>query len=76
MKTIIHPPRHLVWSTDTVDIADPFQKRWFLQQTLIHGTAEDIRRIDIDEVARELDFLQLPGDIKRLWRSFLDSRHG
>lgn len=76
MKTIIHPPRHVVWSTDEVDVADPFQRNWLLKQILTHGTAEDIRRLDLDEVAQQIDQLQLPADIERLWRAFLNARNG
>ncbi len=76
MKTIVHPPRHVVWSTDEVDIADPFQRNWLLKQILTHGTAEDIRRLDLDEVAKQIDRLQLPADIERLWRAFLNARNG
>jgi hypothetical protein len=74
MKRIISPARHLVWSTAEIDLADPFQRLWLLQQTLIHGTAEDIRRLDLDEVERQIDHLQLPADIERLWRTFLRTR--
>lgn len=76
MKTMISPPHHLVWSTAEIDVADPFQRRWLLQQTLIHGTADDIRRLDLDEVAQQIDYLQLPVNIERLWRTFLKARHG
>jgi len=48
----ITPPRHIVWSTDTLDLADPFQRKWYLRQTLMHGQAQDIRLLDLDEVAR------------------------
>ena len=76
MKTMISPPRHLVWSTAEIDIADPFQRRWLLQQTLIHGTADDIRCLDLVEVAKQIDHLQLPAEIKRLWHSFLNNQYG
>jgi len=75
MNTLINPPRHLVWSTDQVDLDDPFQRRWYLQQVLTHGTAEDIRHLDLDEVEQQLDNLMLPPDIERLWRSYLKIRH-
>jgi len=71
MKKMIQPPRHLVWSTNEIDMADPFQRRWLLKQTLLYGTADDIRRLDLDEVAENIDHLQLPPHIARLWRSFL-----
>jgi len=66
----------VVWSTDTVDLNDPFQRRWYLQQILLHGISEDIRRLNKNEVAREIDHLKLPADIERLWRTFLATRHG
>jgi len=70
-----HPPRHIVWSTDRIDLNDPFQKRWLLQQTLIHGRAEDIRKLKLREIALELDSLRLPEEIYSLWKRYLEYRH-
>ncbi len=67
-------PRHLVWSTDSVDLSDPFQRRWFMRQVLLHGRSEDVRELDLDEVAASLDELRLPADLYRLWRRFLETR--
>ncbi len=75
MKALI-PPRHIVWSTSGLDLSDPFQKRWLLQQILTHGTADDIHQLDLEEVERELDHLTLPADIEQLWRSFFEYRNG
>lgn len=69
------PPRHLVWSTDRIDPSDPFQRRWLLRQILTHGTEADIRSLNLDEVERELDDLQLPAPIDSLWRLFLGARN-
>lgn len=69
---IVHPPRHLVWSTDTIDLSDPFQKRWLLRQTLMHGRAEDIRALEIEEIRRELNRLNLPKEIESLWQRYLE----
>ena len=69
---IIHPPRHLVWSTDTLDLSDPFQKRWLLRQTLMHGRAEDIRALEIEDIRRELGQLDVPREIESLWRRYLE----
>ena len=69
---IVHPPRHLVWSTDTIDLSDPFQNRWLLRQTLMRGRAEDVRALDLEEIRRELDQLNLPKEIESLWRRFLE----
>ena len=59
-----------------MDVADPFQRNWLLKQILTHGTAEDIRRLDLNEVAEQIDHLQLPADIERLWHAFLKARNG
>jgi hypothetical protein len=72
--SIIYPPRHVAWSTDRVDLSDPFQRRWYLRQLLLHGRAEDIRGLDLDELARELDELRLPGELYRLWKRRLERR--
>ena len=69
-------PRYIVWSTDHLDLDDPFQKRWLLRQILMHGRDEDIRALDLNEVEQEIDHLDLPADIDSLWRSFLEQRHG
>lgn len=69
-------PRHLVWSTDHLDLSDPFQQRWLLRQTLVHGRAEDIRRLNLAEIERELEQLHLPRDVYDLWRRYLESRRG
>lgn len=73
--TTISPPRYIVWSTDQVDLADPFQRAWYIRQVIEHGKAEDIAALDLDEVARLLDTLHLPPDLHSLWARFLESRH-
>ena len=64
-------PRHIVWCTDVLDLEDPFQRRWYLRQVLLHGRADDIRDLDLGQVARLLPELDLPSDIQRLWRNYL-----
>jgi hypothetical protein len=73
-STVIFPPRYIVWSTDRVDLADPFQRRWYITQVLLHGRAEDVRTLDLEEVAAQLDDLHLPPHMYRLWRMFLEAR--
>jgi hypothetical protein len=41
---------------------------------LLHGRAEDVRALDLDEVASQLDDLNLPPHMHRLWRRFLETR--
>ena len=71
----LHPPTYIVWSTDQVDLSDPFQRRWYIQQVLTHGRLEDIRTLNLDEIATALDEMILPEDVRSLWQRFLETRH-
>ena len=71
---LVQPPRHIVWSTDTVDLSDPFQRKWHIRQVLLHGRAQDIRALDLEEIAYLLDDLNLPPDLYELWKAFLETR--
>lgn len=73
--TVISPPRHIVWSTDRLDLADPFQRKWYIRQIIEHGRAEDAATLDLGEVARLLDELNLPPHVYSLWARFLESHH-
>lgn len=57
-----------------MDLSDPFQRKWYLRQVLLHGRAKDIRTLDLEEVAAVLDDLNLSPDLYRLWRNFLETR--
>jgi len=70
--TKITPPRHIVWSTDAVDLADPFQRKWYMRQVLLYGRSEDLQTLDLDEVSSCLDDLRLPLDINDLWKKFFE----
>ncbi len=67
-------PRHIVWSTDELDLNDPVQRQWYIRQVLLHGRAEDIRTLDLHEVAALLDDLNLPQPVYRLWKTFLERK--
>lgn len=73
--TNLRPPTYIVWSTDHIDLSDPFQRRWYIQQVLTHGQAEDIRALKLDEIVAVLDEIILPEDVRSLWQRFLESRH-
>jgi len=73
--TTLHPPTYIVWSTDQIDLSDPFQHRWYIQQVLTHGRAEDIRALNLDEIAAIFDEIILPEDVRSLWQRFLEPRH-
>jgi hypothetical protein len=68
------PKRYIVWSTDEVDLDDPFQRKWYIRQVLMHGRMEDVKTLDLDEVEQLLDQLDLPKHIDRLWRDFFEER--
>jgi hypothetical protein len=72
--TLISPPRHIVWSTDRIDLSDSFQREWYIRQVIEHGRAEDIAGLDLDEVARLLDALNLAPHLHSLWARVLESR--
>jgi hypothetical protein len=57
---IFSPPKHIVWSIDRLELADPFQRKWYIRQVSEHGRAEDVANLDLDEVTRLLDELNLP----------------
>lgn len=69
------PPAYIVWSTDQIDLSDPFQRRWYIQQVLTHGRAEDVRALNLNEIAAALDEIILPEDVRSLWQRFLETRH-
>ena len=68
-------PRYIVWSTDHLQLGDPFQRRWLLKQTLTYGRAEDIRKLSFNEIALELENLSLPEEIYSLWKRYLEYRN-
>ena len=72
---VFHPPPHIVWSTDRIDLSDPYQRRWYLRQVLTHGRAQDIRNLDLEEIRRDLEELELPPEVYSLWKSFLTTGH-
>jgi hypothetical protein len=71
----IAPSRGVVWSTDSLDLSDPFQRKWYIQQVLTHGRAADIQALDLDEVMAMLDDLWLPPEVRSLWQRFREVRH-
>ncbi len=70
----ITPPRHIVWSTDQIDLDDPFQRKWYMRQILLRGRAEDLSNLNLDELPRWLDEFNLPPELSDLWKMFLEAR--
>jgi len=72
---MLRPPTYIVWSKDQIDLSDPFQRRWYIQQVLTHGRLEDIRTLNLDEIAEVLDEIVLPEDVRSLWQCFFETYH-
>jgi hypothetical protein len=65
------PKRYIVWSTDReIDLSDPWQRKWYLQQVLSYGRAEDVAQLDWKEIKSLLSQLQLPEEVRRLWEDY------
>jgi hypothetical protein len=67
----LSPKRYIVWQTrKDIDMSDPQERRWYIEQVLSHGLAEDIAELDWDEIKTLLPDLNLPEDVLRLWRAY------
>ena len=66
----IKPKKYIVWSKEEIDLSDPWQRKWYIQQVLTHGRAEDVIELDLEEVKRTLPELTLPEHIRRLWNDY------
>ena len=68
----IKPKRYIVWSTDEIDLDDPFQRKWYIQQVMIHGRSEDIKKLNLREVRELLPELNLPSELHSLWERYFE----
>ena len=66
----IKPKPYIVWSTDEIDLSDPWVRKWYIQQVLIHGNTEDIVELDWQELKTLLPELTLPEDVRKLWNDY------
>jgi hypothetical protein len=66
-------PRYIVWSKQEIDLSDEWQRRWYIRQVLMYGRAEDVARLDWDEIERLLPELDLPETL-HLWESYFHAR--
>ncbi|OGV72819.1 MAG: hypothetical protein A3K19_28500 [Lentisphaerae bacterium RIFOXYB12_FULL_65_16] len=69
--------KHLYWSAKgpmQVNLDDPKQRLWWLQQVLTHGTMADVATLDLDGVRRCLPALELPDAVRTLWRDYFAQR--
>jgi hypothetical protein len=68
----MQPKRYIVWSKNEIDLADPWQRKWYIQQVLTHGRAEDIAELDWEEIKQLLPEFNLPREIRCLWEDYFN----
>jgi hypothetical protein len=66
----MQPKRYIVWSKNDIDFNDPWQRKWYIQQVLTHGRAEDIAELDWVEIKRLLPEFNLPKYVRSLWEDY------
>lgn len=66
----MRPKRHIVWSKNEIDLSDDWQKKWYIQQVLIHGRAEDIKELCWEEIRSVLEEINLPKEVRLLWEDY------
>ena len=70
----MRPKRYIVWSKNEIDLADPWQRKWYIQQVLTYGRAEDVAQINWDEIGAFISELRLPQEVKGLWEDYFDAK--
>lgn len=68
------PKGYIVWSKKNIDLNDPWQKKWYIKKVLTQGRAEDVAKLDWNEINSLLDDLNLPHPIKRLWEKYFNAK--
>jgi hypothetical protein len=72
----MRPKRYIVWSKEEIDLDDPWQRKWYIRQVLCHGRAEDVAKLDWDEIRTLLSELDFPPDIRGLWEDYFRHADG
>jgi len=67
-------PRYILWSKDEIDLTDDWQRHWYIRQVLMYGRAEDVARLDWDEIERLLPEIHLPPTLHLLWENYFHAR--
>lgn len=52
---------------------DPFQRKWYIEQVLQHGRAEDVSELNWNEIKKNLPQLNLPRPVKQLWEHYFNA---
>ena len=73
-KAKMRPKRYIVWSTNKeIDLNDPWQRKWYIKQVLMHGRAEDVAELDWEEIKKLLPELDLPKEVRNLWENYFNA---
>ena len=70
----MRPKRYIVWSKNKIDLDDDWQKKWYIQQVITYGRAEDIVHLNWDEIRSLLGELNLPRHVKGLWEDYFNAQ--
>ena len=68
----MRPKRYIVWSKNEIDLEDPWQRKWYIQQVLTHGRAEDVAQLDWEEISMLIKEINLPHEVKGLWEDYFN----
>jgi len=70
----MRPKRYIVLSKNEIDLTDSWQRKWYIQQVLNHGRAEDISQIDWEEIRSLMGELNLLPAVRRLWEDYFSAQ--
>lgn len=69
----MRPKRYIVWSKNEIDLQDPWQRKWYLQQVLTHGRSQDVAQLDWGEISMVLREISLPQEVRSLWEDYFNA---
>jgi hypothetical protein len=70
----MQPKRYIVWSKNEIDLEDPWQRKWYIQQVLTHGRSEDVIQLDWEEIGMFFSEISLPHEVRSLWEDYFDAK--
>jgi hypothetical protein len=70
----MQPKRYIVWSKNEIDLEDPWQRKWYIQQVLTHGRSEDVIQLDWEEIGIIFSEISLPHEVRSLWEDYFDAK--
>ena len=70
----MRPKRYIVWSKNQIDLEDPWQKKWYIQQVLSYGRSKDVAQLDWEEISLFLREISLPQEVRGLWEDYFNAK--